>query len=128
MTPPKRYSRQREKILEAVRTATVHPTAEMVYETVREEIPNLSLGTVYRNLNLLTEEGKISEVVLEDNIKRYDGNTDDHYHCICESCGRIFDVSLDAEPLVNELAEQIRDFTIDSHKIEFYGHCENCSE
>ncbi len=126
MTPRKRYSKQREKILEAVRESQAHPTAEVVYETVREEIPSLSLGTVYRNLNLLTDEGKIREVILDDNIKRYDGNLNDHYHCICDACGRIYDISLNAQPLLNELARQIEDFRVDSHKIEFRGICEQC--
>lgn len=126
MTPRKRYSKQREEILEAVRNSQVHPTAERIYEEVREEIPSLSLGTVYRNLNLLTDEGKIREVILDDNIKRYDGNLDDHYHCICNSCGRIYDVSLDAGPLLDELANQIENFKVESHEIEFHGTCDEC--
>ncbi len=122
-----RYSRQREAILDTVRSTHSHPTAEWVYETVREEIPNISLGTVYRNLKYLTDHGKIEEVILDDNVTHYDGNTGDHYHCICEQCGKIIDVSVDAEKTLTQLESQIKEFKISAHKLEFYGLCQSCA-
>ena len=124
----RRYSKQREAVLQAVMRADVHPTAEWVYETVREDLPNISLGTVYRNLKLLTDEGRLQEVVLDDNVTRYDGNTSEHYHCICERCGKILDVDLDADEAFAELTEQINDFSVLDHNLEFYGLCEKCAE
>ena len=126
MTPSKRYSKQREKILEAVKHSEEHPTAEMVYEKVRQVLPKVSLGTVYRNLNLLTEEGRVRELILEDNVKRYDGNLTDHYHCICKSCGDIIDISFESDEILRNLSSRINNFQIDDHKIEFYGQCEDC--
>lgn len=123
-----RYSRQREAILNTVRKARSHPTAEWVYETVRGEIPNISLGTVYRNLKYLTTHGKIEEVILDDNVTRYDGNVGDHYHCICEECGKILDVALDAENMLSQIETQISDFKISTHKLEFYGLCDSCAK
>lgn len=127
MTPGKRYSKQREMILQTVKNSTAHPTAEMVYESVREEIPKVSLGTVYRNLNLLTSEGEIRELVLEDDAKRYDGNLGEHYHCICQNCGEITDVYFDSRDLINELKSQISGFQIEDQKVEFYGLCKSCA-
>lgn len=126
MTPTKRYSKQREKILEAVKHSEEHPTAEMVYEEVRKALPKVSLGTVYRNLNLLTEEGRVRELILEDNVKRYDGNLSEHYHCICNSCGDIIDIKFDSDEMLQDLSSRIRHFHIDDHKIEFYGLCTDC--
>jgi len=126
MVASKRYSKQREKILEAVMHSEEHPTAEMVYEEVRKVLPKVSLGTVYRNLNLLTEEGRVRELILEDNVKRYDGNLTDHYHCICKSCGDIMDITLESGEILHNLSSRINNFQIDDHKIEFYGHCVEC--
>jgi len=68
MEPSVRYSRQREAVLEAVRSASDHPTAEAIYQEVRKTIPNISLGTVYRNLNFLTSEGKIREITITASV------------------------------------------------------------
>jgi Fe2+ or Zn2+ uptake regulation protein len=127
MAPSKRYSKQREKILDVVKHSEEHPTAEKVYEEVRKVLPKVSLGTVYRNLNLLTEEGRVRELILEDNVKRYDGNLSDHYHCICNSCGDIIDISFESHEMLENLSESINNFQIDDHKIEFYGQCDECN-
>ncbi|MBS1272282.1 MAG: Peroxide-responsive repressor PerR [Candidatus Marinimicrobia bacterium] len=86
MVPTKRYSRQRAAVLKAVQESENHPTAEMIFETVREKIPNVSLGTGYRNLSVLTDEGKIREIIFDDNVKRYEDYMQEHYHCICTEC------------------------------------------
>ena len=122
-----RYSRQREEILRVVQTTDTHPTADWVYEQVRKILPHVSLGTVYRNLNLLADEGLIQRVILDDGIVRFDGNTNDHHHFICTKTGKIYDVVL---PLGNELLTKFNaemnkhHFKATHFKIEFYGEKE----
>ena len=122
-----RYSRQREEILRVVQTTDTHPTADWVYEQVRKILPHVSLGTVYRNLNLLADEGLIQRVILDDGIVRFDGNTNDHHHFICTKTGKIYDVML---PLGDELLAKFNaemnkhHFKATHFKIEFYGEKE----
>jgi Fur family peroxide stress response transcriptional regulator len=123
-----RYSRQREEILRVVQTTDTHPTADWVYEQVRKILPHVSLGTVYRNLNLLADEGLIQRVILDDGIVRFDGNTNDHHHFICTKTGKIYDVML---PLGDELLAKFNaemskphGFKATHFKIEFYGEKE----
>ena len=78
-----KYSKQRETIKEYLRSTTEHPTADMVYDKVRETFPNISLGTVYRNLNLLVNEGEAIRISCGDSSERFDGNTSNHYHFMC---------------------------------------------
>ena len=87
-----RKSVQRETILRIIRKTKSHPAADWVYEQVRKEIPNISLGTVYRNLKSLTKEGQIKELESPGGLNRFDGNEMNHYHFRCEKCGHIFDL------------------------------------
>lgn len=128
MVPPKRYSKQRAAVLEAVQESDPHPTAEMIYETVRNQIHNISLGTVYRNLNVLSEEGKIREVVFNDNTKRYEECSEDHYHCICSECGVIKDIPIPSAEFISPVTHQIEGFTVSSHRLELYGLCTDCQK
>ena len=121
-------TRQKEAILRVIRSTTSHPTADWVYDEVRKEIPNISLGTVYRNLKLLRQSGEISEVDFGSTFSRFDGNPDNHYHFRCEKCGRVFDVD---EPVNKELDERIArktGFKIPHHRLEFRGLCKECQE
>ena len=121
-----RKSKQREAIFETVREANSHPTAEWVYEQVRKEIPNISLGTVYRNLKLLKQAGMISELNFIDNLSRFNGNVQHHYHFKCEQCGNIFDVN---EPVNKELDNRLareNGFKVFHHQLGFYGLCKDC--
>ncbi len=116
-----RYSRQREEILRVVRSTDSHPTADWVYEQVRKTLPHVSLGTVYRNLNLLADEGLVKRVILDDGVVRFDGNINDHHHFICTKTGKIYDVTL---ALGNELLDKFNaqtNFKATHFKIEFYG-------
>lgn len=116
-----RYSRQREEILRVVRETESHPTADWVYEQVRKVLPHISLGTVYRNLNLLADEGLIQRVILDDGIVRFDGNTNEHHHFICTKTGKIYDVRLSTG---NELLAKFNAETglkATTFKIQFYG-------
>ena len=93
-----RGSRQRDTILRVIVNSRDHPRADWVYDQVRQEIPNISMGTVYRNLNLLSESGDIRQLDIADGTSRFDGNIDDHYHFRCEQCGHIFDLDEPVKP------------------------------
>jgi len=123
-----RKSRQREAIVRALMSTTSHPTAEWVYEEVKREIPNVSLGTVYRNLKLLKERGEILELEQPGQYRRFDGNAANHYHFRCGGCGRVYDVD---EPLVQGIdrrVEQKTGFQVWYHRLEFHGLCRDCQE
>ena len=90
-----KYSRQRASIKEYLDHTTEHPTADTVYLHVREEFPRISLGTVYRNLNLLADMGEAIKITTPDGGDRFDGNTHPHYHVVCTCCNRVFDLHID---------------------------------
>ena len=92
--PKIRYSKQREQIYEYLCASKEHPSADVIYEDLREKINNLSLGTVYRNLKVLEELGKIQRVATLQHAERYDARCDTHAHFTCSCCSRIFDLSL----------------------------------
>ena len=124
----RRETKQREAILNVLCGVNSHPTADWVYDEVRKVIPNISKGTVYRNLKILREDGKISELNLNGTVSRYEGNQENHYHFRCEKCGRIFDLD---EPVNNEINERIAkrtDFKVSYHQLEFLGLCKDCQE
>jgi len=121
-------TRQKEAILSVLRNTTSHPTADWVYTEVRKEIPNISLGTVYRNLRLLRQSGEISEIDLGSTFSRFDGRPENHYHFRCERCGRVFDVD---EPVNTELDKKVAretGFKISYHRLEFRGLCRECQK
>ena len=120
----KRYSRQRELIFEALRHTKEHPTAEMLYRWLKPENPCLSLGTVYRNLNLLAEEGAITRMPFP--VERYDANVEPHPHFRCEVCGGVFDLDLPYDKGLDEKALLASGHDIRSHELIFHGVCVNC--
>ncbi len=101
-----KYSKQREIILDFVKTNLVHPSANYVYANLKKEHPNLSLGTVYRNLNKLSEHGLIQKIEVADAPDRFDGNVTPHFHAICVKCGQMYDFELDSQ--VVNLKDSIR--------------------
>lgn len=123
-----KYSRQRESIIQYLSATHSHPTADMVYMHVKEEFPNISLGTVYRNLNLLADIGEIIKIPTPDGGDRFDGRTDSHYHVICRDCGNVFDLELDDsfDQFIDKTAGEKFDGVIESHNILFYGKCADC--
>ena len=121
-----RKSRQKEVILRVVKSTASHPTADWIYHRVKEEIPNISLGTVYRNLKLLKQEGEILDLDPTSTLSRFDGNTQNHHHFRCERCGCIFDVD---EPIDNEINQRVAQktgFKVFYHRLEFRGLCKDC--
>ena len=121
-----RRTRQKDAILSVLRSTTSHPTADWIYEQVRHEIPNISLGTVYRNLRLLKQEGEILELDLAGSLSRFDANTTDHYHFRCELCGRVFDLDEPVDSRMNETVARKTGFTVTQHRLEFRGLCLDC--
>lgn len=123
-----RMTKQRKVILDVLRGTKTHPAADWIYEKVRRRLPNVSLGTVYRNLNLLADMGEIMELNYGSSHTRFDGNPVNHYHFVCSQCGNCYDLDY---PLRTELEEEARQATghlIQNHRLEFYGICEKCQE
>lgn len=121
-----KYSRQRESIKSCLMSRYDHPTADEIYTTIREEYPNISLGTVYRNLNLLVELGEAQKLTCGDGKDHFDGDTSPHYHFVCRCCNSVTDLPLPPIEDVTEKAQNCFDGRIDSHSTYFYGICPNC--
>ncbi|HHT43218.1 MAG TPA: transcriptional repressor [Firmicutes bacterium] len=122
-----RRTRQREVILEVLRGTKSHPTADWVYQEVRKEMPQVSLGTIYRNLKTLSEHGEIQELAFGSTHSRFDANKDMHYHFVCEQCGMIEDLDIPPVEGLDDQVEQLG-FKVTSHRLEFYGSCPKCAE
>lgn len=122
-----RYSRQREAIKEFLMTRKDHPTADVIYQNVRLEYPNISLGTVYRNLTLLSDLGEILRLRLDDGTDHFDADISNHYHFICRDCGAIIDLEMDTIASINDVAGKQFSGEIVGHVAYFYGKCANCT-
>ena len=116
-----RYSHQRETIKKVVYSTDSHPTAEWVFRKTKNAIPKISLGTVYRNLKLLAEMGQIS-VINNDNIARYDWNTNSHNHLKCKQCDSLIDIQLVNDGLISKIKKQFK-FDVDDVEITIIGTC-----
>lgn len=123
-----KYSRQRELILKTLRENGIHPTAEQLYEFIRQEEPTISLATVYRNLNLLAENGVIKRIDGLEGTTHFDHQTHDHYHFICTKCHRVFDVPYDIAPDLAASAAKETGLCITSYDISFRGLCKDCQK
>ncbi|MTV47545.1 transcriptional repressor [Heliobacillus mobilis] len=121
-----RMTRQKQLVLDIVQGTTSHPTADWVYQEARRQIPDISLGTVYRNLNTLAQQGIIREMTYAGASSRYDGNVEAHYHFVCEDCKRVFDIFIDRAENLDEKAEEMSGHEIQGHRLEFYGRCAEC--
>ena len=126
-----RMTNQRQIIFEEVGRVNSHPTADEVYEMVRKRIPRISMGTVYRNLDLLSKTGLIKKIDPGYPQMRFDGNTRDHYHLTCMSCGRMEDVPVDQpDHSLDDLTKalvKVTEYSIAGHNLEFYGLCPVCT-
>lgn len=121
------YSKQREAILDVMKENRTHPTAEEIYKLVLEKEPQISKSTVYRNINILVDLGKIRKLNMTVGPDRYDYLYKEHSHAICEKCGKIFDFyyDIDKDKISNGLLKQIEK-NIDINSIIIYGICEDC--
>lgn len=121
----KRYSRQRELICRAIQGAKEHPTADMIYRSLKPENPSLSLGTVYRNLSLLVEEGRITKMPFP--VERYDPDTRPHPHFVCTRCGCVQDLDLPYNAGLDRAVEQTG-CLVTGHTLLFTGLCARCAK
>lgn len=122
-----RMTKQRAVILEALRSVTTHPTADEIYGMVRKKLPRISLGTVYRNLELLTSMGEITRLDKAGAQKHFDGNPMPHMHVRCKICGRIGD-ACGTVPVPSTQHVSAPGFTIQYTEIEFIGVCADCEQ
>lgn len=122
------FSRQREIIYGQVMKYPTHPTAEEVYRSLKSDNPSLSLGTVYRNLNQLSEAGMLLKIPIADGSDRFDGRTDCHYHMICEKCRRVFDVELNCLDDIPALVRAQSGHQITRVTLNLKGICSECSK
>ena len=122
-----RLTRQRAIIMEVLKRATLqHPTADWIYDRVRERCPNVSLGTIYRNLNMLKKKGLIRELKFGKNTSRYDYNFEPHHHIICLKCGRLEDIHCELHSDLNKGVEKTSGYKTVTHQLEFNGICPEC--
>ena len=125
MSIARKHSRKRDAILECLRCTTSHPTAEWVYTQLKPEIPDLSLGTVYRNLNLLADAGEILSIKTPGG-SRFDRTIEPHAHIICTSCSRVIDVPLPFDAQLDARASEQIGWSVSSHYTIFEGLCPDC--
>lgn len=123
-----RRSRQRDAIRGYLMSTKSHPTAEVVYEYIKQDFPNISLGTVYRNLNFLVDHGEALRLDFGDGFDHFDGNTAPHNHFFCKKCGQVFDLAMDSIDHIDLIANAGFDGTIEGHTIFFHGLCPNCTK
>ena len=118
-------SLQRDLIRENLANRYDHPTADMVYYSIRQELPNISLGTVYRNLKFLVEQGDILSLNLGDGREHFDGHIEPHYHFICNQCGDVEDIFIDELQICDKASKHCSG-EIMGHSTYFYGLCNKC--
>ncbi len=128
LTPQMRLTTQRQIILEELGKVTTHPTANEVYDMVRKRLPRIGLGTVYRNLELMAESGIILKLEVGGTQKRFDATIEPHYHIRCLNCGKVDDIEMPVMSEINKAAEELSQYQVLGHHIEFSGLCSECND
>ena len=128
LEPKLKMTKQRRVIVEELRKLTTHPTAATLYEIVRNRLPRISLGTVYRNLELLADSGIIRKLETAGTQKRFDGTVENHYHVRCVWCDRVDDMPVPLFKDIEDSLRGIRDYKILSYRLEFHGICPCCRD
>ena len=128
MAKSQRLTKQKATILEILRSVESHPTAEWLYHEARKKIPGLSLGTVYRNLNQLRDNGEIIELDYGSSQSRFDGRRDKHYHFSCTKCGCVIDMAMPLIKTIEQKAKSVSDLVVAGYRLEFYGLCLDCQK
>ncbi len=123
-----RNTKQKQVIINILKNTKSHPNADWVYDEARKIIPNISKGTVYRNLKQLTQSGRILELKIDSNANRYDGNPVVHYHLKCEQCGGVFDLDVPVKQELDRWVEGKTGAEVKFHHVEFFGACSVCTE
>lgn len=121
-----RITPQRYAVLEYLLTSMSHPTADEIYKALEDKFPNMSVATVYNNLRVLKEIGLVKELTYGDDSSRFDCNMTEHYHIICNTCGKIVDFDYPTLNEVESFAEKVTGFKVNQHRLELYGECEDC--
>jgi Fur family peroxide stress response transcriptional regulator len=122
-----RITPQRHAILEHLISSMTHPTADEIYKALEGKFPNMSVATVYNNLRVFKDAGLVKELTYGDASSRFDYVTTDHYHIICESCGKIVDFHYPGLDEIETLAEHVTGFKVGHHRMEVYGSCPECN-
>lgn len=121
------YSKQREVILDVIKDSRMHPTAEEIYDLVIKQEPKISRSTVYRNINILVEQGIIQKIMMATGPNRYDYLHKEHYHAVCKVCGKVFDFCYDFEKeKIAKSMKQQANIDIDVNSITIHGICQKC--
>lgn len=123
-----KMTKQRRVIVEELNKLKTHPTATVLYELVRKRLPRISLGTVYRNLEMLSDAGIILKLETAGTQKRFDGTVENHYHVRCVQCGQVDDLSFSLLEDVEDTLRGLSDYKILSHRMEFQGICPSCQD
>lgn len=123
----RKYSRQRDAIVKFLSMRKDHPTADEIYKYIRKEYPNISLGTVYRNLTVLCESGEIIKLSCGTGPEHYDGDTSSHYHFVCTECNAVSDLKLSMFPDPAAFADPDFCGHITGYSLYFYGKCPACN-
>lgn len=121
-----RMTRQRQVIMEELRATDQHPSADDLHGRVKQKLPRISLGTVYRNLEILTELGEIQTIALAGSLKRFDGIPHNHYHMRCAHCDRLVDAPMEVIDSLERALQEKTEFRILDHQLEFTGICPDC--
>ncbi len=123
-----RSTRQRQVVQDELKKLTCHPTAMELYEIVRQVLPKVSLGTVYRNLEFLARNGAIQKLETGGKESRFDGTPDLHSHVRCLACGKVDDAYHEPEDLAEERITHLNGYEIIGHNLEYFGYCPECRE
>ena len=127
MTPSTKHFRKREAILTYLQSTDIHPSAEMVFSQLKPQIPDLSLGTVYRNLSIFKQQGAIASIAVVGGVERFDGNTAPHVHFICNDCGSVLDLhGMEIPQPLQQAAQAQTGGTVQTCQLSFTGQCRNC--
>lgn len=123
-----RNSKQRQRLLNLLQGTKTHPTADWLYENLRKEFPNISLGTVYRNLGVLEEQGLIMRLQHGSAFDRFDANVSNHPHFYCQSCGRVYDIDIEEDWDINKYKKHHDGHEIRGCVRKYYGICHECKK
>jgi Fur family transcriptional regulator, peroxide stress response regulator len=124
---PQRRSKQRERLLELLRSTKEHPTASWLYDRLKPDFPSLSLGTVYRNLAALKQQGLLRALPAGSTFDRFDADTSPHYHFVCERCGGIEDLPFPFDPSIEAKAAEASGRRVSGYRLDVYGFCARCA-
>ncbi|HEY4390136.1 MAG TPA: peroxide-responsive transcriptional repressor PerR [Paenibacillus sp.] len=121
-----RITPQRHAILSYLLDTMGHPTADEIYRALEPRFPNMSVATVYNNLKMFIEAGLVRELTYGDSSSRFDADVSNHYHIVCEKCGKIEDFTYPSLEEVERKAEELTGFEVHGHRLELHGVCKDC--